>query len=429
VKTETLLRLEFVFLRATASPREILFSGSSSKLGCITFGSGIQMTAMFPFTPKYIEQAKLYLRESSKLVAYRKDIASAEVLEAVRVEREALEAILENRETRNKETVEAQMARLDEVCRQLHPHQEHSSWRENVEVFVVAISIALGVRTYFVQPFTIPTGSMQPTLNGIISQATDVPQPGLAMRVFEWITLGRTYFDVVAERDETILGVREERRLGIPLGALTYTRIQTDSGSYSVNVARDALLSDRRCMPGTRVAKGDVIARGHTTTGDHVLVDKFSYHFVRPSPANVFVFNTARIMTHENVYNPGAPSQFYIKRIGGVGGDELRIDPPNLFRNGSLASEAPYRRVMAGTLPNPVDGYRGYSNGPERASFPLLGNPKATVNVPKDAFFALGDNSYHSSDSRDWGWVPQQNVVGRGWLVYWPFSRHWGVVH
>jgi len=380
---------------------------------------------MFPFTPKHIEQARLYLRESAKLVAYRKDITSPQVLEAVEAETEALKAAIK---TRDKATVEAQMERLDNACRHLQPNHQHSSWRENVEVFVVAISIALGVRTYFVQPFTIPTGSMQPTLNGIISQAADQPQPNPIMRVFDWVVLGRSHFDVVAERDETVLGIRESRWLGIPLGLFTYTLIETDSGSYSVSVPKDALLSDKRCVPGRKVNRGDIIARGHTTTGDHVLVDKFSYHFVRPTASNVFVFNTAGIKTHENVYNPGAPSQFYIKRIGGVGGDQLRIDPPTLFRNAAPATEPAFVRVMAGTLRAPVDGYRGYSNGPERASFPLLGNPKAVVDVPKNSFFALGDNSYHSSDSRDWGWVPEHNVVGRGWLVYWPFSRHWGPV-
>jgi hypothetical protein len=48
---------------------------------------------------------------------------------------------------------------------------------ENVEVFLVAIVIALGVRTYFLQPFTIPTGSMQPTLNCVIGYPTAEPPP------------------------------------------------------------------------------------------------------------------------------------------------------------------------------------------------------------------------------------------------------------
>jgi len=73
-------------------------------------------------------------------------------------------------------------------------------------------------------------------------------------------------------------------------------------------------------------------------------------------------------------------------------------------------------------------GYKGYSNGPQGSTFQYLGNPADVRVVPEHCYFALGDNSYHSSDSRDWGPVPQSNVVGRGWMVYWPFSRHWGSV-
>jgi signal peptidase I len=380
---------------------------------------------MFPFTPKHVEQARLYLKEAERLLAYRKDVVTPQIVDEVTRERAALADAIK---TGDKQTVEAHMQRLDDVCRKLQPPLRDGGWRENVEVFVVAISIALGVRTYFVQPFTIPTGSMQPTLNGIISEASDAEPPNVLTRAFHWIVMGRSYFDLRAERSETIQSVEEGHRFGISLGPFTYTLIRTDAGTYSVGVPLVALAADQRCTPGRRLNPGDIIARGYTNSGDHVLVDKFSYHFIRPTSGNVFVFNTAGIRTRENVYNPGAPSQFYIKRLSGIGGDKLRIDPPTLYRNGAPAPETPFAKVMAGTLMKPVDGYKGYSNGPKGGTFPILGKPNDTYEVPPGCFFALGDNSYHSSDSRDWGKVPQSNVVGKGWMVYWPFSKHWGPV-
>jgi signal peptidase I len=382
---------------------------------------------MFPFTPKHLSQARLYIREAAKLVAYRRDITPAELIAEIEGEIRTLEQLVSSKGA--SEPVEAQMRRLDEVCRKLHPPLRNGGWKENVEVFLVAISIALGVRTYFVQPFTIPTGSMQPTLNGIRNEATEEPPPNPVLRVVHWAVLGRSYFNLEATRSETIQAIRERHRFGIRLGPFTYTEIVTDAGSYSLSVPEVAVRNDRRAMPGRHLNPGDIIARGYTDSGDHVLVDKFSYHFVRPEAGNVFVFVTTNVPTREKLFNPGGPSQFYIKRIGGVAGDSLRIDPPKLFRNGEPATEAPFQRVMAGTLHNPVDGgYKGYSNGPQGAAFQYLGKPSDTQVVPENCYFALGDNSYHSSDSRDWGPVPQQNVVGRGLMVYWPFSRHWGSV-
>jgi signal peptidase I len=71
-------------------------------------------------------------------------------------------------------------------------------------------------------------------------------------------------------------------------------------------------------------------------------------------------------------------------------------------------------------------GYRGYSNYP---GFLYLSTPGETFTVPPKSYFALGDNSYNSSDSRAWGRVPEDNVVGRGLFVYWPFGPHWGFIH
>lgn len=380
---------------------------------------------MFPFTPRYVSQARLYIREASKLLSYRKDIVSSEITREVEV---AILALKDSLSLRDKAATEAKMNELEQVCGKLQPPLRDGSWRENVEVFIVAISIALGVRTYFVQPFTIPTGSMQPTLNGIVTEATTEPPPNPLVRVAEFVLFGRSHFNVVAEKDETIQSVEPRYRFGIPLGLFNYSVIRTNESSYSVSVPITSLAADSRCTPGRVVKAGEIIARGYSNTGDHVLVDKFSYHFSQPKRGNVFVFNTRGIPTRENIFHPGSPSQFYIKRLAGTPGDQLRIDPPSLYHNGHLAEEDVFKRVMAGTHSQPSNGYRGYSNGPEHSTFQNLGTPKSTFEVPAKCYFALGDNSYHSSDSRDWGTVPDRNVMGRGWMVYWPFSKHWGTV-
>ncbi|MGB8354932.1 MAG: signal peptidase I, partial [Chthoniobacteraceae bacterium] len=79
-----------------------------------------------------------------------------------------------------------------------------------------------------------------------------------------------------------------------------------------------------------------------------------------------------------------------------------------------------FKRVMAAK-----DGYRGYGQGPNYGN---LSEPDSVFPVPPKCYFALGDNSYNSADSRYWGIVPQQNIMGYGLLVYWPFNSHWGLI-
>jgi signal peptidase I len=67
--------------------------------------------------------------------------------------------------------------------------------------------------------------------------------------------------------------------------------------------------------------------------------------------------------------------------------------------------------------------YRGYTLGRQ-----YLSRATQTFTIPPHSYFALGDNSYFSFDSRYWGPVPEENLVGRGLWVYWPFNQHWGLI-
>ncbi len=289
-------------------------------------------------------------------------------------------------------------------------------------MLLVAFVLAIAIRAYFLQPFKIPTGSMEPTLNGIIGHPVPVKQalPGFARGAFESLWLGRTYVDAVSKVDDEVVGMQTEKRF-----FREFTRIQFASGNSYLVHAPIATLQHPVASDGFGVAygrqyrAGEAIVHGYVDTGDQVFVDKFTYNFRLPRRQDVFVFSTRDIQGIP-IADPMVKSEFYIKRLAGVPGDNLRIAHPQLFINGARAQGPRYERVMAAK-----DGYRGYSN----TVGIYLRTASDTFDVPLKSYFALGDNSYNSLDSRAWGVVPAENVVGRGLFVYWPFTRHWGPIY
>lgn len=402
---------------------------------------------MFFFTPRYVKQARQFVKDARKLLAYKRDLIGSEVIAEVETEIAALEDTVKRRD---REAVHAQATKLDAVCGKLTQPRDNASLRENVEVFVVAIAVALGVRTFILQPFTIPTGSMQPTLNGIIGVASMAEPPGFFTRVAEGVMRGRSYMRVVAKTDERIIEEREfksllpfiDRTPLVPFGIFSRTELRTDAGNRyvvkeSLEAVRRDFLTPRQYAARERnvlYRAGEPIVAGYFDSGDMVFVDKMTYHFRKPHRGEVFVFNTQQLATPGNVrQGTDGPSQFYIKRLAGLPGETLQIRPPELFVNGERVKGRAFERVMSGTLDTPKDGYQGYANHSLQGGsmlYPMryLGSPEASVTLEAGEYYALGDNSYHSSDSRDWGSVPQQNLMGRGVFVYWPFTRHWGVI-
>lgn len=382
--------------------------------------------AMFGlFAPRYVKEARDLLKNAHKLLCYKKDIWNGEKVAAFEAQMKKLSDAVRRKDEK---AVDDEAGKLDSMAGEFSPVPKDAAIRENCEVLLVAIIVALGVRSYFLQPFAIPTGSMQPTLNGIIGHATGEEPPNFFKRACDMIVHGRSYVNVICKAD----GVIEKEQEYQWLHFFTYTRFECGGVNYTVKMP-SATLNSFLNQSGLVFKKGEPIVRGYVDAGDHVFVDKFSYNFHPPRRGDVFVFNTAGIPTGENVGHPEAPSQFYIKRVGGVPGDELRIDPPLLYQNGKKATAPGYLRVMQGTRDAPVNGYRGYSNDAEYRPgdyepMHYLTDPQSTFKVPLKCYFALGDNSYRSSDSRDWGTVPQRNIVGKGLFVFWPFVPHWGFI-
>ncbi len=395
---------------------------------------------MFFLTPKYLKQGKLYIKEAEKRVSYHRDRWSEGTVADFEGQ---IVNLKKGVKARDRAGVDGAERALEKLCETHCPLGKDAWMSENVEVFLVAIIVALGIRTYFVQPFTIPTSSMFPTLNGITGKRTEGVPPNPLLQVLQFATHGRTWHDVVAEADERVRTVEDAPRGGLRR-FFTYTRIVTDLGNeYWVNESKDPVENAFGKSPngrggfslvGNEFKKGEPIARGYTDTGDHVFVDKMSYHFRKPRRGEVFVFNTENIPKMGNLGPPPAqPSQFYIKRLVALPGDTLRIEAPELFINGKRAEGLGYERVMEGRGDAPVNGgYRGYSQGPNGFDDYNLTRRTDTFTLPDDAYFAMGDNSHNSSDSRYWGTVPQENLMGAGLLVYWPFLRdgrtHFGLI-
>lgn len=372
---------------------------------------------MLFFTPKYVKQGRIYIKEAQKRVDYNRDRWSSEVVGAFDREIARLKDSLKARDER---AVQGCAESLDKLCVHHCPPPRHASIAENVEVILVAVIVALGIRTYLLQPFTIPTSSMFPTLHGITGKALKTEPPNLLVRTLQAVSHGRTWHNVIAEADEMVTRVSEQRRSGIYV-FFTYTRVDTSAGNtYWINESEAPVRSVFNIGPGRAYRKGEPIALGYTDTGDHVFVDKISYHFRKPTRGEVFVFTTQNIEAMGNLGPPPRkPSQFYIKRLAGIPGDELRVAAPELFINGQRATEPGFVRVMQGSEYAPRNDFRGYSNSIGH----LLRSPEAAFRVPERSYFALGDNSFNSSDSRAWGTVPQDNLMGPGLFVYWPFLR------
>lgn len=390
--------------------------------------------AELPLSKSGRKEGFALIKGIKKFLRYNDDLISDEKkAEIAQKQSEFLEGLQDT--TRKRKDLEVLAGDLTETCKKSVRDYRPSAWKENIEVIFVAVVIAMGIRAYFIQQFKIPTGSMQPTLNGIIAYPTQEmnPQaerhapdayekPGLFGRIRDQIWYGRSHVEWIVKEDDNLILDREHfygktRFLFFPR---TYLRTRngtvfsapgTDSRIMSlINTNLVSSPGGSRVIP---VKAGDIIARGFVDTGDQLVVNKFVYHWKKPERGDVFVFDTQNIgYIQSRLDDPRQGSQHYIKRLCGVPGDTLRIEPPMLLVNGAPANESGIQRVIS---------QEGYYTG-----YTLQGTGQ--VSLPEKSYWALGDNSANSSDSRTWGVVPEPNIVGRAAFVYYPFGHHFGKV-
>lgn len=390
------------------------------------------------FAPKWKKDANLLVKGARKFLHYKRDLMKEDRIAEIESRREDLiEAIRSN----DKEQVKEASKQLQSTCENSLPKQApHNAFEENVEVLFVAIVVALGLRAYYLQPFRIPTGSMEPTLNGITGhKLPEAEWPAAPVRWSQKVTRGRTYIKVVNDRDRTI---QLTNRGGLPLEDYQWghffsrSRLRfadapplTFPGTAS-SMAKVGLTEaiQRAMAQGGVIKKGEVLAEGYVDTGDLVLVDKVSYHFRKPTRGEVFVFDTVDIAGIRQVSGEQGGGFHYIKRLCGVPGDELSITFPNLLNHGRILQEPGIQRVARRD-----PGYHGYN---ARGTVYMAEESRGVLPLRKDnarpgqrEYAALGDNTINSADSRYWGRVKEFNLVGPALFSLWPFtSGHWGMI-
>ena len=158
--------------------------------------------------------------------------------------------------------------------------------------------------------------------------------------------------------------------------------------------------------------------------GDHLLVDKLSYApagaiskyllpYTEPKRGDVIVFRY-----------PMDISQNYVKRLMGLPGDHIHIKDKVVYLNGKALNE-PYAQHMFPGIEPYRDNFPSEPYGPvvDRAVQMLTSHVEnGELVVPPGSYFAMGDNRDNSLDSRYWGFVPRENIIGKPLVIFWSYD-------
>ena len=366
------------------------------------------------------ETAREFADALGKQLRYKKDLLPADTL----VQLSGFEASLRGAVKQQRdEELPGLLNKGDRLVTKLLPMDSLDWLREQVEVILVAVVTALAVRAYFYQPFKIPTDSMKPTLYGVATVHDQQEPPSWIQQRWEQLVFGRLYHSIHLQSEATLNGM-QECDLSVLKIWFDYTDLSFSNGETHRVWCSPTDLAKAGIYANQTFAPNDPQLRFHTDAGDQVLVNKWLFNFRLPHRGEVLVFRTSNIegIQYRLRMQGIEGSEFYIKRCVGLPGDTLSVQSPLLLINGGTALEnAAIRRVESAR-----DGYRGYGIEPGHTNPIYLRTPEDTYTVPPNGFWAMGDNSYDSLDSRYWGPVPRENIVGTGTLVWWPFSRRWG---
>jgi signal peptidase I len=420
---------------------------------------------------KLEERVKMLRHFGQKVYRYRRDILAVDSLQTLSQRMRSLETLRlewsasggdESLRKRLEIQAEATHQFLKKIGGKIYPLH---FWNENIEVMLVAAIVAIGIRSFFIQPFRIPTNSMFPSFSGMrteVYQNAD-DRPSFFSRTLKWFKEGARFYETVSPDTGTLriplfrptdplakmgriqftpVYGREIFGLWLPFLLPKPYRLYTlRVGSRDVSLrlpfeffgfeetvteaffkgfdtfdeilrtqGRSITYSDGKIWLHTdrRWQKDRPLLRFHLLAGDMLFVDRLTYHFRRPRVGESVIFRT------RNIPKLGE-DKYYIKRLVGTSGDVVGLKGNQLQRNGNAIEGSPVFRLNnehEGRYP----GYRPKGNLDQGQ----------TVEVPEGHLYVLGDNSPASYDSRYWGFVPVREVVGKAVFVLHPFTWRWG---
>ena len=158
--------------------------------------------------------------------------------------------------------------------------------------------------------------------------------------------------------------------------------------------------------------------------GDFILVNKYAYGVRLPIIGTKIIQVKDPDRGEVIVFVPPHENKYYIKRVIGLPGDTVRYEDKTLFINGELISKDYVESIMIQTSIGDLPGvlYSETINGVEHATqnIDAVGRQRTRTNwvIPNGHYFMMGDNRDNSSDSRVWGTVPNEDIVGKAIAVW-----------
>lgn len=424
------------------------------------------------FLSKTVREATAMRKHVKKLLQHQRDVLPPKAVAEVETAMKEIEnAVAANAD---KATLGKKMEDLEKTANDKLKPYPHAAYRENFEVLLVALAVAMGIRTFFVQPFKIPTASMQPTLYGITSKNllvdTNYERPTGLGRVKDWCA-GDSYVTFKADQDGTFDGISKPLRLlifnikqtiwfagkahnlwlvpdtggGAPLQLNIFQTLEATFADLPPSQPDASDLEMRMGVPrGTFFNKGQDVLKMQITSGDHLFIDRITYNFVPPRRGDIVVFETKGIAEEMRERFNIPDDQFYIKRLVGLGNETLSLKEDYTVTGVPRIGDAQVGNLVVDGRPITAatpgfEGLYSFSNPPRRATVVpyqenhyyghwLTGNLSAgeDFHVAPDKFFVMGDNTMNSLDSRYWGDFPQTSVIGKALFVYWPISSRFG---